>query len=165
MDGAGWTGDRHIVAEVTLSTEPLTLKAARDRMRVAVISLHTSPTATLGHSANGGLNVYVREVCTALSRRGVATDVFTRKVSDRSPAFESLAPLSRVVYLPAGGETVDKQRLVDHVPDFTASVEDFVDRCGMRYDLMYSHYWLSGLAACCLRSSLRAPWAHTAHTL
>jgi D-inositol-3-phosphate glycosyltransferase len=139
--------------------------AAREAMRAAVISLHTSPTATLGHSANGGLNVYVREVCSALSRRGVATDVFTRKVSDRSPAFESLAPLSRVVYLPAGGETVDKQRLVDHVPDFTASVEDFIERCGLRYDLIYSHYWLSGLAACCLRRSLRAPWAHTAHTL
>src|SRR5205807_6934716 len=101
--------------------KPESTFVAREGMRVAVISLHTSPTATLGHSANGGLNVYVREVCTALSRRGVATDVFTRKVLERSPAFESLAPLSRVVYLPAGGETVDKQRLMDHVPDFTAS--------------------------------------------
>jgi len=138
---------------------------AREGMRAAVVSLHTSPTATLGQSANGGLNVYVREVCTALSRRGVATDVFTRRVSERSPAFESLAPLSRVVYLPAGGDDVDKQRLVDHVPDFTASLEDFVERCGLHYDLIYSHYWLSGLAACCLRGSLQAPWAHTAHTL
>jgi D-inositol-3-phosphate glycosyltransferase len=139
--------------------------AAREGMRVAVISLHTSPTATLGHSANGGLNVYVREVCAALSRRGVATDVFTRKVSDRSPAFESLAPLSRVVYLPAGDATVDKNRLVDHVPRFTENVEEYIERCGLRYDLVYSHYWLSGLVACCLRSSLRVPWAHTAHTL
>src|SRR5438128_10836676 len=165
MDGAGWTGDRHIVAEVTHSTEPLTLKAARDRMRVAVISLHTSPTATLGQSANGGLNVYVREVCAALSRRGVASDVFTRRISERTPSFESLAPLSRVVYLPAGDYTVNKSGLVDHVSTFAESVEDFIERCGLRYDLIYSHYWLSGLTACCLRSGLRVPWAHTAHTL
>jgi D-inositol-3-phosphate glycosyltransferase len=139
--------------------------ATREGMRVAVISLHTSPTATLGHSANGGLNVYVREVCTALSRRGVATDVFTRKVSERGPTFESLAPLSRVVYLPAGDASVDKNGLVDFVPRFTGSVQEYIERCGLRYDMVYSHYWLSGLVACCLRSSLRAPWAHTAHTL
>lgn len=138
---------------------------AREGSRVAVISFHTSPTAILGQSANGGLNVYVREVCAALSRRGVASDVFTRRISERSPAFESLAPLSRVVYLPAGDGAVDKQRLVDHVPDFTQQIEDYVRRCGLEYDLLYSHYWLSGLTACCLRSSLRVPWAHTAHTL
>jgi D-inositol-3-phosphate glycosyltransferase len=44
-------------------------------------------------------------------------------------------------------------------------MEEFIQRCGLQYDLIYSHYWLSGLAACCLRSSLRLPWAHTAHTL
>ena len=165
MDGAGWTGDRHIVAEVTLSTEPLTLKAARDHMRVAVISLHTSPTATLGQSANGGLNVYVREVCAALSRQGIATDVFTRRLSDEGPAFESLAPLSRVVYLPAGGGDVGKYELADQVPTFTDALEDFVERCGISYDLIYSHYWVSGLAACRLRGRLRLPWVHTAHTL
>ncbi|MDQ6920218.1 MAG: glycosyltransferase [Candidatus Dormibacteraeota bacterium] len=148
-----------------LSPTPRPTFVAREGMRVAVISLHTSPTAILGQSANGGLNVYVREVCGALSRRGVATDVFTRKISDRGPAFESLAPLSRVVYLPAGDDNVDKQSLVDHVPAFTERMEEFIQRCGLQYDLIYSHYWLSGLAACCLRSSLRLPWAHTAHTL
>jgi D-inositol-3-phosphate glycosyltransferase len=139
--------------------------AVREGMRVAVISLHTSPTATLGHSANGGLNVYVREVCAALSRRGVATDVFTGRFSERAPAFESLAPLSRVVYLPAGEPSLDRSRLADRVPTFMRSLEDFIQRSGLSYDLIYSHYWVSGLAACCLRPSLRLPWAHTAHTL
>jgi D-inositol-3-phosphate glycosyltransferase len=138
---------------------------ARDGTRAAVISLHASPTASLGSSANGGLNVYVREVCGALSRRGVATDVFTRRLSNQTPAFESLAPLSRVVYLPAGEYTVEKNGLVDHVDTFTQNVEEFVERCGLRYDMIYSHYWLSGLAACRLRPSMRLPWGHTAHTL
>jgi D-inositol-3-phosphate glycosyltransferase len=152
------------VADSTASKSETKL-VARAGTRIAVISFHTSPTATLGHSANGGLNVYVREVCAALSRRGVATDVFTRKISERSPTFESLAPLSRVVYLPAGDYAVDKQRLIEQVPAFTEGIEAFIQRCGLHYDLIYSHYWLSGLAACWLRSSLRVPWAHTAHTL
>ena len=132
-----------------------------------MITLHTSPTATLGHNANGGLNVYVRELCTQLSRRGVATDVFTRCLGPAShdPDVEELAPLSRVVYLPAGPPQLDKYRLLGHVPAFTDAVQDFIERSGLRYDLIYSHYWLSGLIACALRHRLRLPWAHTAHTL
>jgi D-inositol-3-phosphate glycosyltransferase len=150
-------GDRRIVAERGL---------VRERPdRVAMITLHTSPTATLGQSANGGLNVYVRELCTLLSRRGVATDVFTRCPGPDCPALEELAPLSRVVYLPAGPPDLDKYRLLEHVPCFTDAVEDFIDGSGLRYDLIYSHYWLSGLSACTLRHRLGLPWAHTAHTL
>ncbi len=130
-----------------------------------MISLHTSPTATLGVRTNGGLNVYVRELCTLLSRRGVATDVFTRCLGPDCPDVEQLAPLSRVVYLPAGAPDLDNYRLLDQVPAFTDRVEDFIEESGLRYDLIHSHYWLSGLAACALRHRLRLPWAHTAHTL
>jgi D-inositol-3-phosphate glycosyltransferase len=133
--------------------------------RVAMITLHTSPTATLGHNANGGLNVYVRELCTQLSERGVATDVFTRCLGPGCPDIEELAPLSRVVYLPAGPPQLDKYRLLQHVPAFTDSVQDVLEMSDQPYDLIYSHYWLSGLAACALRHRLRLPWAHTAHTL
>jgi D-inositol-3-phosphate glycosyltransferase len=130
-----------------------------------MITLHTSPTATLGQNANGGLNVYVRELCTLLSQRGVATDVFTRCLGPDCPEVEELAPLSRVVYLPAGGPGLDKYRLLEHVPCFTDAVQDFIDGSGLRYDLIYSHYWLSGVSACALRNRLGLPWAHTAHTL
>ena len=138
--------------------------AARPR-RVAMITMHTSPTATLGQSANGGLNVYVRELCTLLSARGVATDVFTRCLGPGCPEVEQLAPLSRVVYLPAGSPDIDKYRLLGHVPAFTNAVQDWMEGSGVAYDLIYSHYWLSGLAACTLRNRAGLPWAHTAHTL
>lgn len=130
-----------------------------------MITMHTSPTATLGAAANGGLNVYVRELCTQLSERGVATDVFTRCPGPWCPDMEELAPLSRVVYLPAGPPGLDKYRLLQEVPGFTDAVQEFVESSGLEYDLIYSHYWLSGVAACTLRSRLRLPWAHTAHTL
>lgn len=126
--------------------------------------MHTSPTAALGHNANGGLNVYVREVCTAFSERGIATDVFTRRQSPDDPDVETLAPLSRVIYLPVGAG-LDKYELYDQVPAFTAQIEDFVEREGARYDLLYSHYWLSGEVACLLRPELATRWVHIAHTL
>src|SRR6266700_8007870 len=82
--GAGSTRDRPTVAE------PTRLISDRAPKRIAVISMHTSPTASLGQNANGGLNVYVREVCGAFSERGIASDVFTRRGA-REPAMESLA--------------------------------------------------------------------------
>ena len=134
------------------------------RMRIAVISMHTSPTAPLGQSANGGLNVYVREVCSAFSDRGIATDVYTRVESNDDPKTEQLAPLSRVIYLPAG-RGLEKYALYREVPDFAARVADHAAREGSDYDLLYSHYWLSGEVACLLRPQVAPAWAHIAHTL
>jgi D-inositol-3-phosphate glycosyltransferase len=127
--------------------------------------MHTSPTASLGHSANGGLNVYVREVCAALSERGVATDVFTRRLSSDDTPVERLAPLSRIVYLNAGPPQLDKYELFSQVPAFAGRLSEFAAGEGLRYDLLYSHYWLSGAVACALHPLLAAPWVHTAHTL
>jgi D-inositol-3-phosphate glycosyltransferase len=132
--------------------------------RIAVISMHTSPTASLGQNANGGLNVYVREVCTAFSDRGIATDIFTRKQSVEDPNVESLARLSRVIYLPAG-RGLDKYSLYREVPSFAAQIMDFAAAENISYDLLYSHYWLSGEVACLLRPQLATGWAHIAHTL
>ena len=141
------------------------LGSGRDaQMRIAVVSMHTSPTAPLGQSANGGLNVYVREVCAAFSDHGIATDVFTRIQSSDDPSVESLAPLSRVVYLPAG-RGLDKYDLFNEVPAFAEQIRSFAHAEGTEYDLLYSHYWLSGEVACLLRPRIAPAWAHIAHTL
>ena len=134
------------------------------RRRIAVVSMHTSPTASLGGNVNGGLNVYVREVCSAFSDRGIATDIFTRKQSPDDPSMELLAPLSRVIYLPAG-LGLDKYTLFNEVPAFAAQIGEYAAGEGLDYDLVYSHYWLSGEVACLLRPQLAAGWAHIAHTL
>jgi D-inositol-3-phosphate glycosyltransferase len=126
--------------------------------------MHTSPTGSLGQDGNGGLNVYVREVCTAFSERGIATDIFTRKQSPDDPDMETLAPLSRVIYLPAG-RNLDKYSLFNEVPAFAAAIGERAMSERLQYDLLYSHYWLSGEVACLLRPQLSARWAHIAHTL
>lgn len=127
--------------------------------------MHTSPTASLGQNANGGMNVYIREVAAAFSRCGIATDIFTRRVGADDPEVERLAPLSRVVYLPAGHDHADKYELEHHVEEFAQSMLDFRDADRVEYQLLYSHYWLSGMVAGALRERLCVPWAHTAHTL
>ncbi len=136
-------------------------RAAR---RIAVISMHTSPTASLGQNANGGLNVYVHEAATALSDRGIATDIFTRRQSPDDPLIENLAALSRVIYLPAG-QGLDKYELFNEVPAFARAIREFATSEGLTYDLLFSHYWLSGEVACLLRPQISAGWAHIAHTL
>src|SRR5882762_11717479 len=99
--------------------------------------MHTSPTASLGQNGNGGLNVYVREVSSAYSDRGIATDIFTRRQSPDDPAIESLAPLSRVIYLPAG-RSLDKYSLYEQVPAFAAGIRSFAARERLSYDMLYS---------------------------
>jgi D-inositol-3-phosphate glycosyltransferase len=126
--------------------------------------MHTSPTASLGQNGDGGLNVYVREVASAFSDRGIATDIFTRRQSDDDPAIESLAPLSRVIYL-AAGRSLDKYSLYNEVPRFAEEIRAFAEKERIQYDLLYSHYWLSGEVACLLRPRISAGWAHIAHTL
>jgi D-inositol-3-phosphate glycosyltransferase len=132
-------------------------------LRIAVISMHTSPTASLGQNANGGLNVYVHEIATAFSDRGIATDIFTR-CTPSDPELEQLTPLSRVIYLPAG-QDLDKYSLYAEVPGFANRIRQFAVVEDLTYDLLFSHYWLSGEVACLLRPRLAAGWAHVAHTL
>lgn len=155
-------GDRHTVDE---AFEPAILRRPGAPRQVAVISLHTSPAASLGQSANGGMNVYIREVCRTLSAAGVATDIFTRRLDPAGPAEERIAELSRIIHLPAGPPTLDRYRLFGEVERFADRIADFANQQGLTYDLIYSHYWLSGAAACSLRPRWRVPWAHTAHTL
>jgi len=135
------------------------------RARIAVISMHTSPTAALGQSANGGMNVYIREICSAFSNCGIATDVFTRRVGADDPEVERMAALSQVVYLPAGHDHSDKYQLRHHVDELAAGALAFIDEQHLEYQLIYSHYWLSGLVARSLSETLGLPWVHTAHTL
>ena len=136
-------------------------------MRIAMISYHTCPLATLGGKDTGGMNVYVRDLARELGRRGVGVDVFTRSQDEHVPhVLHDLGYGNRVVHVPAGPETpVEKEKLADHLGQFVAGVEGFAQSKGARYDLIHSHYWLSGLAALDLRASWGVPVVQMFHTL
>jgi len=114
-----------------------------------MLSYHTCPLATLGGKDTGGMNVYVRDLTRQLGRIGIHVDVFTRSQDEHVPhVLHDLGYGNRVVHVPAGPEVpIAKSELVDHVPEFVQGIEQFAREKGIHYDLIHSHYWMSGLAA------------------
>jgi D-inositol-3-phosphate glycosyltransferase len=113
------------------------------------------------------MNVYVRDLSRELGRRGVAVDCFTRSQDPDIPRISGkLGPNCRVIHVPAGPESpYDKNRVVDHLPEFVRGVLAFARREGVTYDVIHSHYWLSGLAAQDLRCAWEVPIFQMFHTL
>jgi D-inositol-3-phosphate glycosyltransferase len=135
--------------------------------RVAMLSMHTCPLATLGGKETGGMNVYVRDLSRELSRRGLVVDVFTRSQNPAIPSIShALGPGTRVIHIPAGPQApLDKNIVFNHVPEFVDHVLALAEREGHGYDIIHSHYWLSGWAARDLRSAWGAPIVQMFHTL
>src|SRR5512147_1666072 len=96
-------------------------------MRIATISYHTCPLATLGGKETGGMNVYVRDLTRYLGRIGVKVDVFTRSQDEHVPhVLHDLGYGNRVVHVPAGPEVpLPKQELISHIPEFVAGIQSF----------------------------------------
>ncbi|NWG20444.1 MAG: glycosyltransferase [Chloroflexi bacterium] len=135
-------------------------------MRIAMLSVHSSPIARLGGKEAGGMNVYVRELSRELGRRGIAVDIFTRAQERNAPHIIALDRGVRLVQLRAGPAVpYDKNRLLDHLPEFIGRIRCFADGEDLSYDLLHSHYWISGEVALALRQSWGAPVVHMFHTL
>lgn len=113
------------------------------------------------------MNVYVRDLSRELGRRGIAVDVFTRSQNPNIPRIgDKLGPNGRVIHLPAGPETAyDKYKVADHIPQFVGGILNLARREGVHYDVIHSHYWLSGLAARDLRRAWGTPIIQMFHTL
>ncbi|MET1007245.1 MAG: D-inositol-3-phosphate glycosyltransferase [Propionibacteriaceae bacterium] len=127
-----------------------------------MVSMHTSPLETPGVGDAGGLNVYVAEVARRLGERGLDVDVFTRRTDAATPPVVEMSERTRVIHVPAGpAGPVAKEGLPPLVGEFA----DQVQRVSGDYDLLHSHYWLSGLAALEVAARSRLPLVHTMHTM
>ena len=143
--------------------------------RLAVLSLHTSPLAQPGTGDGGGMNVYVRELSTALARAGVECDVYTRAWSADLPATVVVEPGLRVHHVPAGPlGPMAKEALPAVVDEFGDNVlarmtsagaggADGEDGAG--FDAVHANYWLSGIAGHRIKHELDLPLVSTFHTL
>ncbi|MHB0924467.1 MAG: glycosyltransferase [Bellilinea sp.] len=136
-------------------------------MNIAMLSYHTCPLATLGGKDTGGMNVYVAELTRHLGHLGVHVDVFTRSQDEHVPhVLHNLGYGNRVVHIPAGPEVpLPKPELVNHIPQFVDEILDFSEKKGLHYDLIHSHYWLSGAAAEQLQKTWQVPIIQMFHTL
>src|SRR5918996_3879833 len=144
------------------------MRPAQDaaNLRVAMISLHTSPLDQPGIGDSGGMNVYVRSVSERLARGGVAVDVFTRCQGRAVPEVQKLGELERIIQVPAGPcAPVPKDALAELLPQFAQSVVARQALEGIGYDLVHAHYWLSGSAAAVTKAKWSVPMVASFHTL
>ena len=133
--------------------------------RVAVLSVHSSPLAPPGVGDSGGMNVTVRAQASELARAGVASDLYTRATSPDDPPVVEVEPGVRLLHLPAGPlEPIPKQVLPRYLCAYLCSLLRAGERHGP-YDLLHSHYWLSGWVARLARERWETPVVHSFHTL
>jgi D-inositol-3-phosphate glycosyltransferase len=134
---------------------------------VAMLSVHTSPLDSAGRTRDaGGMNVYMRELARELGQRNITIDIFTRWTSPQTPQIVDIGPNVRVIHVQAGPlSTIAKNDLYRHIPAFVHQVEAFRQREGLQYDLLHSHYWLSGVAGMQLAARWDVPHVTMFHTL
>lgn len=135
--------------------------------RIATLSVHTSPLEQPGTGDAGGMNVYIVEVSKRLARLGVEVEIFTRATRSELPATVEMAPGVLVRHVTAGPfEGLAKEDLPSQLCAFANGVlrAEAAHPPG-RYDLIHSHYWLSGQVGWLARERWGVPHVHTAHTL
>ena len=136
------------------------------QLKIAMLSVHSCPLGRLGGENTGGMSVYVRELCHELGRRGHLVDVYTRA---HEPAHDQIAELdknARLIHLKAGQEEeIDKLAIYPHLADFACELEDFRKHDGLHYDLIHSHYWLSGQVGQWLQRWWNVPHITMLHTM
>lgn len=135
--------------------------------RIATLSVHTSPLEQPGTGDAGGMNVYIVEVAKRLARLGVEVEVFTRATRSELPPVVEMAPGVTVRHVNAGPyEGLSKEELPSQLCAFTHGVlrAEAAHPPG-HYDLIHSHYWMSGQVGWLARERWGVPHVHTAHTL
>lgn len=146
---------------------------------IAVVSYHTSPLARPGTRDSGGLNVYVRELSREMAKRGNTMDIFTRRTDTDTPGIVHIDGGTRVITLAAGPFEADKTAQRWYLETFRKAVMDWAEQGNrepgtgnlgdetrpLTYDLVHSHYWMSGWVGQTLADCWDAPHVVMFHTL
>lgn len=134
---------------------------------VAMLCVHTSPLDTPGRTKDaGGMNVYIRELAREPGHQQITVDIFTRWKNEYTPRIVQLNPHVRVIHIKAGPiSPIHKNDLYQHLPVFTQRIDEFRQSEARQYDILHSHYWLSGVAAMGLAQRWDIPHVTMFHTL
>src|SRR5690606_10975460 len=134
------------------------------KKKIVFISDHGDPLAPLGGEQAGGQNNYVKQLAVSLEKRGHAVDVISHWADATAPQFEEFGTSCRVIRVAAGVKGyVPKSELYNMLYDFYAEMQSLIDLSS--YDLVHTHYWLSGLLGAKLAEDYGLPWIHTSHSL
>lgn len=135
-------------------------------LAVAMIAMHTSPLDQPGVGDAGGMNVYMRELALSLARRDVCVDIFTRATASSQDGIVPMAPHVRVQYIEAGPfEALNKHDLPGQMCAMSMGVMRAALAQNSHYDLIHSHYWLSGQVGWLVSASWGVPLVHSMHTM
>jgi len=135
-------------------------------MKIAMLSVHSCPLGKLGAENTGGMNVYIRELARELGRRGHLVDVYTRAHESVHDQIIEFGRNTRIIHLKAGeGEEIHKLAIYPHLADFASDLENFRKHNGIQYDLIHSHYWLSGWAGKWIQRWWNIPHITMFHTV
>jgi len=135
-------------------------------MRIGVLSVHTSPVDQPGSGDSGGMNVSIVSVADRLAARGVEVDLFTRCRGGADHEVKTIAPRARVVPIKAGPcAPVPKAETPRFLPEFLGGVLRHVRENDRSYDLVHSHYWLSGWVGRATKELWDVPLVTSFHTL
>ncbi len=136
------------------------------RLKIAMLAAHSCPVGELGAKDTGGMSVYIREVARELSRQGHCVDVYTRVHDPADPIIDDLGEGARLIHVKAGQEAkIHKLEVYSYLPEFTENLETFRENNGLNYDVVFSHYWLSGLVGQALQKRWNVPHAIMFHTM
>ena len=136
------------------------------KKRIAFISEHASPLATLGGTDSGGQNVYVAELPRQLVKLGYEVDIYTRKESENIKEVISWVPGIRVIHVKAGPAAIlPKEELLGLMNEFSKSMIAFMLANDLHYELIHANFFMSALVASRIKHQLNIPYVVTFHAL
>ena len=131
-----------------------------------MLSVHTCPIKRPGGKDTGGMNVYVRELAKDMGQKGHFVDVFTRAHDPEEDKTVDLGPNSRLIHIKAGDVAeIDKVTIYPHLHNFARNMRDFIETRNLQYDLIHSHYWMSGCVGDLIQNWMSVPHITMFHTL
>jgi len=131
--------------------------------RIATLMVHTSPLDQPGIGDAGGMNIYVLESAQRMAAMGVSIDIFTRRTDSVQPDIVEISPGVRVRHFDCGHGTLTKEQLPIHISGLSQEFSRIMRT--ENYDVIHSHYWLSGKVAMPAAKELGIPLVHTMHTM
>ncbi len=135
-------------------------------LNIAMLSIHSSPIGDLGTQNTGGMSVYVRETAKELGKIGHHVDIFTQHHAGNHETVFYLYDNVRLIRLSGGSrQNIAKSALHDVLPKLSRELESFRNKEHMTYDIVHSHYWISGVLGLMLSASWNAYHVITYHTI
>ena len=125
--------------------------------------VHTSPLDQPGAGDAGGMNIYVVESAERMAAMGVSVDIFTRRHNPDLPDIVELSSGVRVRHLNIGACSATKEELPALIPNLSDAFSKVLE--DEKYDVLHSHYWISGKVAMPVAKKFGIPLAHTMHTM